>query len=74
MRKPCAADYANLCAAASAQSHPGAAMQCLKDNRDLLQEEACHEAVLGVIARTLSLTLTLALTLTLTLALTLTLT
>jgi len=42
-------DYANLCAAASAQSHPGAAMQCLKDSRDLLQEEACHEAVLGVI-------------------------
>ena len=51
VRRPCAVDYANLCAAASAQSHPGAAMQCLKDNRDLLQEEKCHEAVLGAMAR-----------------------
>jgi len=51
VRKPCAVDYANLCAAASAQSHPGAAMQCLKDNRDLLHEDKCHEAVLGAMAR-----------------------
>ena len=51
VRRPCAVDYANLCAAASAQSHPGAAMQCLKDNRDLLQEEKCHAAVLGAMAR-----------------------
>ena len=41
VRKPCALDYANLCAAASAQSYPGAAMQCLKDNRDLLQACIC---------------------------------
>ncbi len=51
VRQPCALDYASLCAGASAQSHPGAAVQCLKDNRDQLQSDSCHAAVLKVMAR-----------------------
>ena len=51
VRKPCAQDYANLCEGASAQDHASAAVQCLKDNRDVLESEKCHDAITTLMGR-----------------------